>query len=113
SIAAIGIDLGTTYSCAAISENGKVTTIPNSFGYHTTPSIVAFVRENQTTIGPQAKKLAHSNPVNTIFDVKRLIGRRFEDQDVQKDMKLWPFKVVNKSGSPMIQIPSRHNGTLH
>ncbi|KAK9050187.1 hypothetical protein SSX86_010385 [Deinandra increscens subsp. villosa] len=90
---AIGIDLGTTYSCVAVWKHDRIEIIPNDQGNRTTPSHVAFV-DAQRLIGDGAKNQAPMNPANTIFDAKRLIGRRFSDSKVQGDMKLWPFKVI-------------------
>ncbi|CAJ1841686.1 unnamed protein product [Sphenostylis stenocarpa] len=103
---AVGIDLGTTYSCVAVwlEEHCRVEIIHNDQGNRTTPSSVAFT-ENQRLIGDAAKNQAAINPTNTIFDVKRLIGRRFSDPIIQDDLKLWSFKVIADSGDkPMIVV---------
>src|ERR1700686_410482 len=90
----IGIDLGTTNSCVAIMEGGKPRVIENSEGDRTTPSIVAFTKDDEVLVGQSAKRQAVTNPQNTFFAVKRLIGRRFEDAVVQKDIKMVPYKII-------------------
>ncbi len=99
----VGIDLGTTYSCVGIYKNGRVEIIPNDQGNRITPSYVAWDGDERL-IGDAAKNQATVNPVKTVFDAKRLIGRNFEDVTVQADMKTWPFKVVNKASRPMIEM---------
>ena len=91
----IGIDLGTTNSCVAIMEGSQAKVLENAEGARTTPSVVAFTDENEKLIGQPAKRQAVTNPENTIFAVKRLIGRNFEDPTVKKDIEAAPFKIVN------------------
>ncbi|KAJ4539631.1 Heat shock protein ssb1 [Exophiala dermatitidis] len=100
---AIGIDLGTTYSCVANYEGNNVEIIANEQGSFTTPSFVSFTDEERL-IGEAAKNQAAMNPENTVFDVKRLIGRRFDDPIVKKDVESWPFKVVDQGGNPIVQV---------
>ncbi|KAL0384534.1 UNVERIFIED_CONTAM: Heat shock protein BIP1 [Sesamum radiatum] len=99
----IGIDLGTTYSCVGVYRHGKLDIIANDQGNRITPSWVAFT-DTERLIGEAAKNQATLNPERTIFDVKRLIGRKFDDPEVQRDMKMLPYKVVGKDGKPYIQV---------
>jgi heat shock protein 1/8 len=101
---AVGIDLGTTYSCVGIWQHGQVEIICNDQGYRTTPSYVAFT-ETEQLVGEAAKSQTALNPQNTIFDAKRLIGRTFSDPTIQKDMKTWPFKVIaGKDNRPKVVV---------
>ncbi|KAG8293242.1 heat shock protein 70 A1-like [Homalodisca vitripennis] len=100
---AIGIDLGTTYSCVGVWQQGKVEIIANDQGNRTTPSYVAFT-DTERLIGDAAKNQVAMNPQNTVFDAKRLIGRKFDDPKIQADMKHWPFKVISDCGKPKIQV---------
>ena len=102
-MSAIGIDLGTTYSCVGVWQNGRVEIIANDQGNRTTPSYVAYTPEERL-IGDSAKSQASSNPSNTVFDAKRLIGRKFDDEVVQAEKKLWPFSVINAGGKPKIEV---------
>jgi len=107
---AVGIDLGTTYSCVGVWENERVEIIANNQGNRTTPSYVAFT-DNERLIGDAAKNQVAMNPENTVFDSKRLIGRNFSDPMVQSDMKHWPFKVIPKNNDkPYIQV--KFNGQV-
>ncbi|WVQ97422.1 heat shock protein HSS1 [Kwoniella sp. CBS 9459] len=105
-VKAVGIDLGTTYSCVAVWQNDRVEIIANDQGNRTTPSYVAF-NDSERLIGDAAKNQVAMNPYNTVFDAKRLIGRKFDDAEVQADMKHWPFKIINKGGKPIIQVEYR------
>lgn len=100
---AIGIDLGTTYSCVGVFQHGKVDIIANDQGNRTTPSYVAF-NDSERLIGDAAKNQSAMNPSNTVHDAKRLIGRHFNDNEVQEDMKIWPFTVINDGSKPKIQV---------
>ena len=99
----IGIDLGTTYSCVGIFKNGRVEIIPNEFGNRITPSYVAFT-DDERLVGEAAKNQASINPTRTIYVVKRLIGRKFDDKEVQRDLKWLPYSVVSKSGKPYVSV---------
>jgi heat shock protein 5 len=99
----VGIDLGTTYSCVGYYRNGQVEIIPNDQGNRITPSVVAFT-ESERLIGDAAKNQATLNPTNTVYDVKRLIGRRFSDKEVQRDAKLLPYDIVDNQGKPYIRV---------
>ncbi|KAK3024172.1 hypothetical protein RJ639_043749 [Escallonia herrerae] len=106
----IGIDLGTTYSCVGVYKNGHVEIIANDQGNRITPSWVGFT-DGERLIGEAAKNQAAVNPERTVFDVKRLIGRKFEDKEVQRDMKLAPYKIVNREGKPYIQVQIKDGET--
>jgi len=99
----IGIDLGTTYSCVGIFKNGRVEIIPNELGNRITPSIVAFTDEERL-VGEAAKNQGALNPTRTIYSIKRLIGRKYSDKEVQHDKKLLPYEIVNKEGKPYVQV---------
>jgi len=100
---AVGIDLGTTYSCVGTFQHGKVEIIANDQGNRTTPSYVAFT-DTERLIGDAAKNQVAMNPNNTIFDAKRLIGRKFNESTVQSDRKHWPFQVVDQNGLPRLRV---------
>ena len=101
----IGIDLGTTNSCVAVMDGKTAKVIENAEGARTTPSMVAFTEDGERLVGQPAKRQAVTNPENTLFAVKRLIGRRFEDKAVKKDQKLVPFEIVNgDNGDAWVQV---------
>lgn len=101
----IGIDLGTTNSCVAVMESGKSRVIENAEGLRTTPSIVAYTNDNEILVGQAAKRQAVTNPEQTVFAIKRLIGRRFDDAIVQKDIKMVPYKIVKaENGDAWVRI---------
>lgn len=103
--AIIGIDLGTTNSCVAVMEGGKPRVIENNEGQRTTPSIVAFTNDNEVLVGQAAKRQAVTNPDNTLYAIKRLIGRKFEDEIVKKDIKMVPYKIVKAdNGDAWVQV---------
>jgi heat shock protein 1/8 len=100
------IDLGTTYSCVGVWQNDRVEIIANDQGNRTTPSYVAF-NDSERLIGDAAKNQVAMNPHNTVFDAKRLIGRKWADAEVQADMKHWPFKVIDKATKPIVEVDYR------
>ena len=102
----IGIDLGTTYSCVGIFRNGSVEIIPNELGNRITPSVVAFIDDDRL-VGEAAKNQAALNPKRTIYSVKRLIGRKYNDKEVQMDKKLLPYDIIDKDGKPYIQVETK------
>ncbi|MGZ8233231.1 molecular chaperone DnaK [Methylobacter tundripaludum] len=105
----IGIDLGTTNSCVAVLENGVARVIENSEGARTTPSIIAFTSDDEVLVGQSAKRQAVTNPKNTVFAIKRLIGRRFKDDVVQKDIKMEPYKLVEaENGDAWVEVHGKN-----
>jgi heat shock protein 5 len=107
----VGIDLGTTFSVVGVFKNGRVEIIANDLGNRITPSYVAFT-DTERLIGEAAKNQAVLNPENTIFDVKRLIGRRFDDPEVQRDKKLYPYEIIEKEGKPYIRVKVKGEGKV-
>src|SRR5881275_2891482 len=104
----IGIDLGTTNSCVAIMEGGKPRVIENSEGDRTTPSIVAFTKDGEVLVGQPAKRQAVTNPPNTLFAIKRLIGRKFEDEVVRRDIKMVPYKIIRAdNGDAWVEVQGK------
>src|SRR5256886_61811 len=101
----IGIDLGTTNSCVAIMEGNKPKVIENSEGSRTTPSVVAYAEDGEVLVGAPAKRQAVTNAKNTVYAVKRLIGRRFEEKEVQKDISLMPYKIARAdNGDAWVEV---------
>src|SRR3954465_15372786 len=101
----IGIDLGTTNSCVAIMEGGQPKVIENSEGARTTPSIVAYMEDGEVLVGAPAKRQAVTNAKNTLYAVKRLIGRRFEEKEVQKDINMMPYAIVKAdNGDAWVEV---------
>ena len=104
----IGIDLGTTNSCVAVIEGGEPNVMPNSEGGRTTPSVVAFTDSGERLVGQVARRQAITNPENTLFAIKRLIGRKFTAPEVQDDLKILPYKIVNgKNGDAAVNVRGR------
>src|ERR671915_149310 len=109
----IGIDLGTTNSCVAIMEGKNARVIENEEGMRTTPSVVAFTEDDEVLVGMPAKRQAVTNPTNTIFAVKRLIGRRFDDPTVEKDRGLVPYRIVRgDNGDAVFEVKSTNGDTF-
>ena len=108
----IGIDLGTTYSCVGIFRNGSVEIIPNELGNRITPSVVAFTDDDRL-VGEAAKNQAALNPKRTIYSVKRVIGRKYNDKEVQMDKKLLPYDIIDKDGKPYIQVETKGQKKLY
>jgi molecular chaperone DnaK len=104
----IGIDLGTTNSCVAVMDGGKPRVLENSEGDRTTPSIVAFTKDDEVVVGQSAKRQAVTNPANTLYAVKRLIGRRFDEKIVQKDIGMVPYRIVKaENGDAWVEAQGR------
>ncbi len=103
----IGIDLGTTYSCVGVYKNGNVQIIPNELGNRITPSVVAFT-DDEILIGEAAKNQASMNPKNTIYSIKRILGKNFNDKDIQEEKKFLPYSIINKNNRPLVQVEYKH-----
>src|SRR5665648_644002 len=104
----IGIDLGTTNSCVATLEGGEPKVIPNAEGSNTTPSVVAFTERGERLVGQAAKRQAITNPERTVFEIKRLIGRKYNSKEVQEFMKSAPFKIIEaKNGDAWVKVGDR------
>jgi len=109
----IGIDLGTTNSCVAVMDGGKVKILENAEGTRTTPSIVAYMEDGETLVGAPAKRQAVTNPTNTLYAVKRLIGRKFTEDAVQKDIHLMPYKIVKAdNGDAWVEAQGKKTGAI-
>jgi molecular chaperone DnaK len=107
----IGIDLGTTNSCVAVMEDGKARVIENSEGDRTTPSIIAFTKDDEVLVGQSAKRQAVTNPNNTLYGIKRLIGRKFKEDVVQRDIDMVPYKIVEAdNGDAWVSVNDKKNG---
>lgn len=108
----IGIDLGTTNSCVAIMDGTTPRVLENAEGDRTTPSIIAYTQDGETLVGQPAKRQAVTNPQNTLFAIKRLIGRRFQDEEVQRDVSIMPFKIIAAdNGDAWVEVKGQKNGT--
>src|SRR3990167_11083428 len=105
----IGIDLGTTNSAMAVMQAGKAEVIPNAEGGRTTPSVVAVNKSGERLVGQTARRQAVVNSANTVFGVKRLIGRRFDDAEVQKDIKAYPYEIVKANGSVKVKMGDKEH----
>lgn len=104
----IGIDLGTTNSCVAIMDGTTPRVLENAEGDRTTPSIIAYTQDGETLVGQPAKRQAVTNPQNTLFAIKRLIGRRFQDEEVQRDVSIMPFKIIAAdNGDAWVEVKAR------
>src|SRR5215216_1293296 len=104
----IGIDLGTTNSCVAVMEGGKPKVIENHEGHRTTPSIVAYTDDGEILVGQAAKRQSVTNPKNTLYAIKRLIGRKFDDGIVQKDIKMVPYKIIKAdNGDAWVRVKNQ------
>ena len=109
----IGIDLGTTNSCVAVLDGDKPRVLENAEGDRTTPSIIAYTNDGETLVGQSAKRQAVTNPENTLFAIKRLIGRRFQDKEVQRDIDIMPYKIVGAdNGDAWVEAVSYTHLTL-
>jgi molecular chaperone DnaK len=107
----IGIDLGTTNSCVAVMEDGKARVIENSEGDRTTPSIIAFTKDDEVLVGQSAKRQAVTNPNNTLYGIKRLLGRKFKEDVVQRDIDMVPYKIVEAdNGDAWVSVNDKKNG---
>ena len=108
SLPIIGIDLGTKYSCAGVWKDGKVNIIPNEIGQYKNPLYIAFT-DTDILFGDTAKSQISRNPKNTIFDITKLIGKKYEDPDIQENIKYWPFEIIKDSNSEYFKIKVTYN----